>query len=730
MSEKEPRRFGKCMLEEKVRRDRLGSVWRATDTASGDAVDVRILPETASAAATPLNISIEKLSGLAHQKLVGVVRLEESDGSFAIVQERVEGEPLPNRRSRRTRPYFEVSEVKPWAKALLEALSYLHQNGAVHGALHPGSIFVDGPEIQLADLGLHSLVTPAADGVFPLPLPSVAPDVLAGASPQAADDVYAFAAVLYELLTGKPVFHTGDISSQIESITPPSVSQRRDELGVSGAAVPDGWEAWLAGALSKDRASRPSLLDLVAVMSPTLGGSANAKPTAPGSAAVAGGASFLAAAKKHATEILADPKRRLVAGGVIGLALLGAILFFKGGGDAEDGNAPSVADAAAAARAVEVRGEFDRLIDSEKAPDLKPAVLAEGWSSFLKDHRNAANVADAKLAGLLTIADKRVAYWTGEQQRETAEAEQEQVARLEAFMTAFSADFNKARSDAESATEIEKREQAWQAFTAKYDGTYEGKPVQRMERFIVEARFALEKLKKERANLAKSTAEQERTIRHANTALQIVLNAAESTDAVKLAALNGFVEEFGSGASSDGSVALAEEAAGFLAIARQESERLREETKVITPEAPLDLAALFAGSEYSIPTYSENGRRHVLKAAQTQLKDSGSYSAEPDGTPGAKTHAALLAYQEQKGLAPSAALDTPTLESMGLLAVADDPSPLRPPKRTVARSSGSGSTRRSSTPPPKKPVKEVAKKGTEALGELGRKLKRLGQKDR
>lgn len=72
---------------------------------------------------------------------------------------------------------------------------------------------------------------------------------------------------------------------------------------------------------------------------------------------------------------------------------------------------------------------------------------------------------------------------------------------------------------------------------------------------------------------------------------------------------------------------------------------------------------------YDGPIYVGKSARpfdQIVADVQTVLQEQGYYKGEVDGLVGPKTQEALAAYQTAQGLAPTAALDQPTLESLGL----------------------------------------------------------------
>jgi hypothetical protein len=83
----------------------------------------------------------------------------------------------------------------------------------------------------------------------------MSPQQLLGDDPAASDDIYAFGATLYELLTGKPPFHTGDVAWQIREAEPKPVNSRLATLGLN--PLPAEWEETIQACLAKESQNRP-----------------------------------------------------------------------------------------------------------------------------------------------------------------------------------------------------------------------------------------------------------------------------------------------------------------------------------------------------------------------------------------------------------------------------------------------------------------------------------------
>src|SRR5205814_8033482 len=79
----------------------------------------------------------------------------------------------------------------------------------------------------------------------------MSPQQLAGQRASHLDDIYSVGATIYELLSGKPPFYSGDVTDQIKHVTPISMQQGRADLGLTGGgAIREAWEKVVATCLS------------------------------------------------------------------------------------------------------------------------------------------------------------------------------------------------------------------------------------------------------------------------------------------------------------------------------------------------------------------------------------------------------------------------------------------------------------------------------------------------
>ena len=158
---------------------------------------------------------------------------------------------------------FSKRRLVPWMRQLCEALHYAHTDPrVVHRDLKPANLMVNARgQLKITDFGIARSISDSvsrATNAHPTSgtLVYMSPQQLMG-SASASDDIYSIGATLYDLITGKPPFHTGNISAQILQATPPPMLERRTQLGRNGGPIPAAFEELVAACLAKDPAQRP-----------------------------------------------------------------------------------------------------------------------------------------------------------------------------------------------------------------------------------------------------------------------------------------------------------------------------------------------------------------------------------------------------------------------------------------------------------------------------------------
>jgi Protein kinase domain len=208
---------GRYRLMEEIARGAIGTVWRALDVNTEEPVAVKQLrPEAASQPelVEAFLAEAEILAGLDHPSVIQLRDFIDSDGRRALVMELVDGEDL-RQRIRRDGPLPPNVAANVVAQ-IADALDYLHGRGVAHGDVKPGNLLVpaDGGPVRLADFGVARRVGAGDDDEQTIrpthATPEyVAPEVVSGAAPSPASDVYALGIVLFELLCGRSPYRGG-----------------------------------------------------------------------------------------------------------------------------------------------------------------------------------------------------------------------------------------------------------------------------------------------------------------------------------------------------------------------------------------------------------------------------------------------------------------------------------------------------------------------------------------
>src|SRR5437867_399088 len=246
----------------------MGEVYRARDTKLKRDVAIKVLPDEFARdvdRVARFQREAEVLASLSHQNIAGIYDVQQIDGARFLVMELVEGDTLADRITRGRLP---IDEALQMGKSICEALEAAHEKGIVHRDLKPANVKItpDGA-VKVLDFGLAKALAGEAGNVdlsnSPTLMSGSMPGTILGTtaymSPEQAKgavldrrtDIFAFGAVLYEMLAGRRAM-PGETVSEILA----AVIRGEPDWSKLPADIPSGIRRLLSRCLHKDRDQR------------------------------------------------------------------------------------------------------------------------------------------------------------------------------------------------------------------------------------------------------------------------------------------------------------------------------------------------------------------------------------------------------------------------------------------------------------------------------------------
>jgi hypothetical protein len=239
----------------------MGEVHRARDTRLGRDVAVKVLPPEASRSPDRLRRFEQeaRLAGsLSHPNLLALFDVGSHEGAPYLVTELLEGRTLREALHAGPLPPRKCVEH---AQQIARGLAAAHEHGIVHRDLKPANLFLtrDG-HVKILDFGLAKLTqseatgagsevsTDTATGRAVGTLGYMAPEQVRGLPLDSRADIFAFGAVLYEMLSGRRAFPGDTPADTMTAI----LTKDPDELSRPGLDVPQALERLVRRCLEKD----------------------------------------------------------------------------------------------------------------------------------------------------------------------------------------------------------------------------------------------------------------------------------------------------------------------------------------------------------------------------------------------------------------------------------------------------------------------------------------------
>jgi eukaryotic-like serine/threonine-protein kinase len=247
----------------------MGEVYRATDRHLSRHVAIKVLPQDVAADAERLarfDREARTLAALNHPNIAAIYGVEKNDKTTALVMELVDGPTLAERIAEGAIPVGDTLRI---ARQIADGLEAAHEQGIVHRDLKPANIKLrrDGT-VKVLDFGLAKTTPPPSGSAFgtlhsgspTLTTPAMteagiilgtaaymSPEQAKGQPVDQRADVWAFACVVYEMLTGRRAFPGNGVTETLAAILERDVDWSR-----LPASTPATVRTLLRRALAKD----------------------------------------------------------------------------------------------------------------------------------------------------------------------------------------------------------------------------------------------------------------------------------------------------------------------------------------------------------------------------------------------------------------------------------------------------------------------------------------------
>jgi serine/threonine-protein kinase len=227
---------GSCEIVDLIGSGGMGEVYRGRDTKLGRDVAVKALPSEFSGDAERVarfEREAQVLASLNHPNIAIIHDLQEVNGSKYLILELVNGDTLADLIARGPVP---IDEALNLARQIADALEAAHDRGIIHRDLKPANIKItaDG-RVKVLDFGLAKVYEQAPSSPVMSNSPTLSamqtmggvvlgtaaymsPEQARGRPVDKRADIWAFGAVLYEMVTGRQLFSGEDISETLASV--------------------------------------------------------------------------------------------------------------------------------------------------------------------------------------------------------------------------------------------------------------------------------------------------------------------------------------------------------------------------------------------------------------------------------------------------------------------------------------------------------------------------------
>jgi len=207
----------------------MGEVWLVQDHELEENVVIKLLsPNAPQEQVALLKRECRNARRLVHPNIVRIHDFHHQNGYRFISMAYISGEDIGRLRGRSLKEILET--VLPVA----DALGYAHREGVIHRDLKTSNVLIDWTgRPHVVDFGIAGILGSSADAHFLAgsgSRSSMSPQQIAGHPPMPSDDIYAFGALLYELLSDRVHRLPEELSSLIAGLLSEDSSQRPESM--------------------------------------------------------------------------------------------------------------------------------------------------------------------------------------------------------------------------------------------------------------------------------------------------------------------------------------------------------------------------------------------------------------------------------------------------------------------------------------------------------------------
>jgi serine/threonine-protein kinase len=258
-----PQQLGSYLVERELGRGGMGVVYLARDPRLNRSVAIKLVPEALAHNSENLarfEREARLLAAVNHPNIAAIYGVEEAAGQRLLILEYVPGDTLSDRLGRGPLPVREALDI---TRQIAAAIETAHEGGIIHRDLKPANVKVTpdglvkvldfglakGGTAATADLAQSPTVTysPTGVGVILGTAGYMSPEQARGKPVDRRADIWAFACVLYECLTGRKAFEGETVSDTIARII-----EREPDLDALPPSTPPPVRALLSRCFEKD----------------------------------------------------------------------------------------------------------------------------------------------------------------------------------------------------------------------------------------------------------------------------------------------------------------------------------------------------------------------------------------------------------------------------------------------------------------------------------------------